>query len=90
MKELEQELVCPLFNGLNLLEKVGGKTGVSCDVTSPRTVGSSQHIVPSSTESGGAAVTRENPDAFLGMKTEATKEATEARMESDTYCRWKG
>ncbi|KAE9449142.1 hypothetical protein C3L33_18950, partial [Rhododendron williamsianum] len=89
IKELEQELVCPWFNGLNLLEEVGGKIGERCDVTSPRTVGSSQHIVPSSTESG-AAVTIENPDAFIGMKTEATKEATEARMESDTYSRWKG
>ncbi|XP_058188269.1 methyl-CpG-binding domain-containing protein 9 isoform X2 [Rhododendron vialii] len=89
IKELEQELVCPWFNGLNLLEEVGGKIGERCDVTSPRTVGSSQHIVPSSTESG-AAVTIENPDAFTGMKTEATKEANEARMESDTYSRWKG
>lgn len=89
IKELEQELVCPWFNGLNLLEEVGGKIGERCDVTSPRTVGSSQHIVPSSTESG-AAVSIENPDAFIGMKTEATKEATDARMESDTYSRWKG
>ncbi|KAG5527178.1 hypothetical protein RHGRI_028175 [Rhododendron griersonianum] len=48
-----------------------------------------QHIVPSSTESG-VAVTVENPDAFMGMKTEDTKEATETKMESDTYCRWKG
>lgn len=90
IKELEQELICPWFNGLNLIEEVGGKMGERYDVTSPRTVGSSHHIAPSSTESGAAVVAIENPDAFIGMKTEATKEATKARMESDTYSRWKG
>ncbi|KAL6960621.1 hypothetical protein U1Q18_038385 [Sarracenia purpurea var. burkii] len=86
-KELEEVLICPWFNGLNLLEKVGGKIQGNRDVTST-TAGSSRHILPSSTESG-PAVMIENPHAFIKVQTEAMKEATQARMESVSYGRCK-
>ena len=83
IKELEEALICPGFDGLNLLEKVGVKVQESHHITSPGT-NSPSHALPSITESGPAA-TNETPYAFIGMQTEVMKEATQVRMESVTY-----
>ncbi|GFY87180.1 methyl-CPG-binding domain 9 [Actinidia rufa] len=88
IKELEEDLIFPGFDGLKLLEKVGVKVQESHHITFPTTDGPS-HALPSSTESGPAAA-NENPYAFIDMQTEAMKEATQARMESVTYGRCKG
>uniref|UniRef100_A0A5B6YUQ3 Putative methyl-CpG-binding domain-containing protein 9 isoform X2 n=1 Tax=Davidia involucrata TaxID=16924 RepID=A0A5B6YUQ3_DAVIN len=88
-EELEEELISPWSDGLNLLDKFGGEFHKSQSITSHGTDGTSRHIFSSCSESG-PAVSMENPHAFIQMETGAMKEAAQARMASITYSRCTG
>ncbi|CAL5370051.1 unnamed protein product [Camellia sinensis] len=83
IEELEEELICPWFDGLTLLERFGEKIQESHDIISPRTDGLSEPIVTSCAESG-SAVTTETLRTLIEMQTKVMKETTQAIRESVT------
>uniref|UniRef100_F6HV03 Methyl-CpG-binding domain-containing protein 9 n=1 Tax=Vitis vinifera TaxID=29760 RepID=F6HV03_VITVI len=89
IEELEEELICPWSDDLNLLEKFGTETQENRDITPTRPSGASGHIPSSSTDSG-PEVSTGNPHAFIQMETGQKKEAAQAKLASVTYSRCSG
>ncbi|KAA8548085.1 hypothetical protein F0562_004654 [Nyssa sinensis] len=88
-EELEEELISPWSDDLNLLDKFGRESHKSQFMTSRGTDGTSRHMFSSGSESG-SAVSMENAHAFIQVETGAMKEAAQARMASITYSRCTG
>lgn len=89
IEELEEELICPWSDDLNLLEKLETETQENQDITPARPSGASGHISSSSTDSSLEVFTG-NSHAFIQMETGPKKESAQARLASVTYSRCSG
>ncbi|XP_057983188.1 methyl-CpG-binding domain-containing protein 9 isoform X2 [Malania oleifera] len=87
--ELEEELISPWFDDLNLPENFEKEMQGNNDMNSRGTNGTRGDILSSSHE-GGSGNWRENPHMFIQMETGAMKEAAQARFASATYSRCTG
>lgn len=88
-EELEEELICPWSDDLNLLEKFETETQENQEITPTGPSGASGHISPSSMDSG-TEVSTGNPHAFVQMETGPKKEAIQTGLASVTDCRCSG
>ncbi|KAK9272353.1 hypothetical protein L1049_002724 [Liquidambar formosana] len=88
-EELEEELISPWLDGLDVLEKFEKENQESQDITSYGCGGINGHTLSSSSKSG-PAVSKENLHAFIQMETGAMKEAAQDRLASITYSRCTG
>ncbi|KAF8399269.1 hypothetical protein HHK36_015134 [Tetracentron sinense] len=88
-EELEDELINPWFDGLNILENFKKDIREDRDISKHRSDGASGHTLSLSSESD-STVPGENPHAFIQMETVSMKEAAQARLASHTYSRCTG
>ena len=89
IEELEEELICPWSDDLNLPEKFETEAQENQERIPTGPSGASGRISSSSTNSG-PEVSTGNPPAFIQMETGPREEATEARLASVTHSRCSG